>query len=71
MARYRVTRANAGWKVTRNGRRYYKKTYSTKQKALAAARRAADSGDSVQGQGIDGMWDEEDTKGIFGPDGDF
>lgn len=70
MARFRVVRDGSGWKVTKNGRRHYSKTYQTKQAALAAARRAANVGDSVQGQRLDGTWDEEDTKGIFGPRGD-
>jgi hypothetical protein len=70
MARYRVVQEASGWKVTKNGRRYYQKTYDTKQAALAAARRAANRGDSVQGQTRDGTWGEESTKGIFGPRGD-
>lgn len=70
MARYRVVQDGPGWKVTKNGRRYYKKRYQTKQAAESAAKRAADRGDSVQGQRLDGTWDEEDTRGIFGPRGD-
>lgn len=57
--------------MTKDGRRLYKKTYSTKQSATDAAYRAADKGDSVQGQKLSsGQWDNERTKGMFGPDGD-
>jgi hypothetical protein len=70
MARYRVVQDGSGWKVTKNGRRHYKKRYQTKQAALDAAKRAASTGDSVQGQRVDGTWGEEDTKDIFGPRGD-
>lgn len=70
MARYRVIQANGGWKVTKGGREHYKKTYPTKQDALQAAYRAANTGDSVQGQRLSGEWDNERTKGVFGPTGD-
>jgi len=70
MARYRVIRANGGWVVTRNGQRHFSKVYPTKREALAAARRAADIGDSVQGQRLDGTWEPERTKGVRGPGGD-
>lgn len=70
MARYRVTQDGNGWKVTRNGRRHFQKTYPTKEAALTAARRAANEGDSVQGQKLSGHWDTERTKNVFGPKGD-
>lgn len=71
MARFRVIQENgSGWKITKNGTRLYKKTYKTKQQALNSARSAASEGDSVQGQKLDGQWDNERTKGMFGPDGD-
>lgn len=70
MAYYNVVRDGNGWKVNKNGRRRFKKTYRTKAKALSAARRDADKGDSVQGQKLDGKWGNERTKGTFGPAGD-
>lgn len=70
MARFRVIQANGGWQVTKNGRKHYKKTYPTKQRAVSAAHRAASKGDSVQAQKSGGEWDNERTKGIFGPRGD-
>lgn len=70
MARYRVVKDGTGWAVTKNGTRHFQKTYPTKQKATNAATRAANKGDSVQGQKVTGEWGRENTKGIFGPDGD-
>lgn len=70
MARFRVIKDGTGWAVTKNGRRYFDKTYSTKQAAKSAARRAASTGDSVQGQRTDGTWGTESTKGTFGKQGD-
>lgn len=70
MARYRVVKDGTGWAVTKNGQRHYQKTYSTKRDATQAAKRAANKGDSVQGQRVTGQWGEENTKGIFGPPGD-
>lgn len=71
MARFRVVQEDNGWRVTKNGRRHFKKTYSTKQAATDAAYRAASKGDSVQGQKLSsGQWGNERTKGTFGPAGD-
>ncbi len=70
MARFRVIKDGDGWAVTKNGRRYYQKTYPTKRKAEQAASRAASKGDSVQGQRVDGTWGSENTKGMFGAQGD-
>lgn len=72
MARYRVEPDDTGWMVTKNGRRYYKKSYPTKQAAIDAAYRAADVGDSVQGRRKrDGTYGRERTKGVRGPRGDW
>lgn len=69
MSRVRIVRDGDGWAVHKNGRRHYKKTYSTKQAARRAARRAADDGQSVQEQRTDGTWGRERTRGVPGPDG--
>lgn len=70
MARFRVIQSGSKWVVTKNGRKHFKKRYSTKQEALQAARRTAKTGDSVQGQKLNGKWDNERTKNTFGPQGD-
>lgn len=70
MSRFRVVRDGDGWAVTKNGRRYYQKTYPTKHEAEAAARRAADAGDSVQAQQRSGQWGPERTFRTPGPRGD-
>ncbi len=71
MARYSVRQDGTGWAVFKNGRRRFKKTYDTKQAALDAAHRDASVGDSIQGRHVDGTFDEERTKGVYGPSGDY
>jgi len=70
MAQIKVVPDGSGWKVMKNGRRVYKKTYPTKQKALNAAKRAASMGDSIQPQGRDGNFQKEMTYDTPGPRGD-
>jgi len=70
MAQYDVRQVAGGWAVYKSGRRRFKKTYQTKQDALDAAHRDASKGDSIQGRRVDGTFDNERTKGVYGPDGD-
>lgn len=70
MAQYRIRQDADGWAVYRNSRRRFKKSYATKQAAIDAAHRDAVVGDSIQGRRVDGTYDRERTKGVFGPAGD-
>lgn len=70
MARYRIVQDGGGWAVRKNGRRKFKKTYSTQRAAEQAARRVASPGDSIQVQRLNGTWGAEDTVGTPGPRGD-
>lgn len=70
MARYRVRQDGNGWALYKNERRHFTKTYKTKKAAMDAAYREANIGDSVQGRRLDGTYQPERTKGIFGPRGD-
>ena len=70
MARYRIVQDGAGWAVRKNGRRKFKKTYSTQRAAEQAAERVASVGDSIQVQRLDGTWGAESTVGTPGPRGD-
>jgi len=70
MARYQIVRDEPGWAVRKNGRRVISKTYQQKKQAVAAARRKASAGDSIQAQRRDGTWGPERTVNTPGPGGD-
>lgn len=71
MAQYDIRQVAGGWAVYKNGHRRFKKTYQTKQKAIDAAHRDANQGDSIQGRRVDGTFGRERTKGSYGPRGDY